>query len=182
MSPTAHLTSQAPNRQHLPGPSVLFNGSLSFTEHLIHNLLPTAEAKCSEPFTQPHSGQERPPGHILGSHLSLYRQPTGLGMLWQGKHCRGVTDLPVRCSSSQSPWPPPPWPPSWGVSPFICTFSPPEYMFFLGQDTARQSTKRNPKEPSQLPAVLLCAYNIISKGTDFQEHPPSLKISPDLSK
>lgn len=42
--------------------------------------------------------------------------------------------LPVRCNSSQSPCPPPPFPPSWGVSPFIWMFSPPEYMFFLSKN------------------------------------------------
>lgn len=46
-----------------------------------------------------------------------------------------ISYLPVRCSSSQSAWPPPPWPPSWGVSPFIWTFSPPEYIFFLSKTT-----------------------------------------------
>lgn len=54
---------------------------------------------------------------------------------------RCVTDLPVRCSSSQSPWPPPPCPPSWGVSPFICTFSPPEYMFFLGKKAGQSEAR-----------------------------------------
>lgn len=144
MSLKVHLTSQAPNRQHPPGPSVLFNGSLSFNEHLSHDIVRFAEAGCSEPFRQPHSGHEKPPGHIWGSQLSLHSQAMGVGVLGQGKHCRGVTDLPVRCSSSQSPWPPPPCPPSWGVSPFICTFSPPEYMFFLGKDTARHQDQGEP--------------------------------------
>lgn len=61
MSPTVHLTSQAPNRQHPPGPSVLCNGSLSFTEQLIHALLQFAEAACSGPFRQPHSGAQKAP-------------------------------------------------------------------------------------------------------------------------
>lgn len=138
MSPMARLTSQAFNRQHLPGPSVLFNGFLSFNEHLIHDILRSAEAGCWEPLRQPHSGHLKPPGYILGSHLSLYslhRQCTGVEGSGKGSTA-GVTDLPVRCSSSQSPWPPPPCPPSWGVSPFICRFSPPEYMFFLGKNTA----------------------------------------------
>lgn len=41
-----------------------------------------------------------------------------------------VTYLPVFCSSSPTACPPPPWPPSCGISPFIWE-SPPAYMFFL---------------------------------------------------
>lgn len=148
MSLTVHLTSQAPNRQHLPGPSVLFNGSLSLNEHLIHDILPFAEARYLEPFQTASLWARKAPRTHLGGHDSAWTaSPLVWECFWQGKHCKGVTDLPVRCSSSQSPWPPPPCPPSWGVSPFICRFSPPEYMFFLGKNTACQSTKKNPEEP-----------------------------------
>lgn len=185
MSLKVHLTSQAPNRQHPPGPSVLFNGSLSFNEHLSHDILRFAEAGCSEPFRQPHSGHEKPPGHIWGSQLSLHSQAMGVGVLGQEKHCRGVTDLPVRCSSSQSPWPPPPCPPSWGVSPFICTFSPPEYMFFLGKDTGTSPGPRRTLANYQLcycvpttsPQKVQTLRNILPPAAK-----EGLKMSPGLSK
>lgn len=144
-SRTDHLTSQDANSKHVPGPFFFFFWCLF---KMLCNLLRLSVQ---------HSSGSLKLGTGFWGHSSTYTNSMS-GWEAEGKQkwfCKGntatlhgwlqahpikqsITDLPVRCNSSQSPWPPPPCPPSWGVSPFIWRFSPPEYMFFLGKK-ARQT-------------------------------------------